>query len=187
MIKKDNPKKRKTENKKFVGKVKDTANKRNDSQKLADYLEIAILNHKGKNQGEIAEILSNKRSYTLSQQQISYDMKALKELWKRETVFDVDTEKGRLKSHIELLIKEAHIAWARSREDVVTVSEGFNGQGAFKSTTRKGQAGDPRFIAEIRALLKEYRDLFGIDPPKKIEGTGVGIFVLPVGVDVDKI
>lgn len=158
-------------------KKADTRNKRNEAQKLEDMVLIEILTHRGNNQTEIANAINEKRAkeekpYKLSQQQVSYDMAALKEMWKTSAIIDIDTEKGRVKSHLELLMKEAHSAWLRSQEDAVVHTEGFGPLGSTSQTRTEGQVGDARFIGEIRAILKQYADLFGIEAPKRSELTG---------------
>lgn len=146
--------------------------KRSATQALDDYVEIAKMVHRGGlTQKEIAKELSKKRPYTLTQQTISNDIAKLNELWKESAAVDIDTEKGKLKSHYEYLISEAYKAWDRSQQDAETIIEAETKDGTFTTTKREGQTGDSKFLAEIRALLAEYKALFGLDAPRKIAPT----------------
>lgn len=148
--------------------------KRTQAQAIEDYPEIERLSLQGLTQKEIAKELSKKRPYTLTQQTISNDMVRLREIWKESAAVDIETEKGKLKAHYEYLIAEAQKAWERSQQDAVTEIEAETEKGTFTTIKREGQAGDPRFLAEIRALRAEYKALFGLDAPKRSELTGAG-------------
>lgn len=73
---------------------------------------------------------------------------------------------------------ESMRAWERSKENGVseTVKDIEFGEGKIpaieKSTTTKGQCGDPRFLAEARAALEDIRDIWGANAPVKIEHSG---------------
>lgn len=80
------------------------------------------------------------------------------------------------------LFQEAMEAWERSKLDAVSkVSEVGGRSGAKKSTTTKGQAGDPRFIAEARAALADIRKIWGAntqaDAVEPIVNVGVQVDV----------
>jgi hypothetical protein len=146
--------------------------KRSPAQALEDYPVIERLALRGLTQKEIAKELSKIRPYSLTQQTISSDMVKLRELWKESSVIDIDVEKGKLKAHYEYLIAEAQKAWERSQKNAVTVTEAETEKGTFITTKTEGQVGDSRFLAEIRALRAEYKNLFGLDAPRKNEVTG---------------
>lgn len=141
--------------------------KRTQAQALEDYPIIAALTLRGDTQTEIAEKISSMRDYTITQQTISNDMKSLEKIWKESAAVDIDVEKGKLKAYYEHLISEAYKAWERSQQDAVKTREGENEKGSYSYTDREPQVGDARFLAEIRALLDQYEDLFGIKAPTK--------------------
>ena len=146
--------------------------KRSPAQTLEDYPEIERLALRGLTQKEIAKELSSKRTYSVTQQTISNDMVKLRQMWKESSVIDIDSEKGKLKAHYEYLISEAQKAWERSQQDAVTFTESDTPKGTISTTETKGQVGDGKFIGEIRALLAEYKNLFGLDAPRRQELTG---------------
>lgn len=150
--------------------------KRTEKQALDDYPVISALRGMGKNQTEIAVFLSEVRPYKLTQQTISNDIKKLEKFWEQNAVVKIDQEKGKLKTYYEYMIMEAHKAWERSQEDAVKEREGYNKtQGAYNYTDTEPQVGDPRFMGEIRALMADYAELFGLKPAKETPTVEVNI------------
>ena len=68
--------------------------KRTAAQISFDLVEIEALSLKGKNHYEIADELSKNRDYSLSRQQIQYDIRKLKKLWAREAALEIGTAKA---------------------------------------------------------------------------------------------
>jgi hypothetical protein len=168
-------------------KPRDTRNKRTAAQKLDDYAEIEELSHRGLNEGQIAKILSAKRPYTISRSQIQADSKKLEEIWKKNSAIDMDIEKGRMKAHYESLIAECYAMLDASKKDKIitttnavivggTVKDGKMDGGAIRERSvreqKEKQIGDIAIVKQIESLLREYKDLFGMDAPKRSEVTG---------------
>lgn len=61
---------------------------------------------------------------------------------------------------------EASLAWERSKEDAVTIATKESDGEEETTTTKKGQAGDPRYLEAIRGALKDIRDIWGVDLAK---------------------
>lgn len=79
----------------------------------------------------------------------------------------VEAMKAEQTAQLEHLLDEAVQAWERSRRPKVTTADGDD----VKTVTLE-TAGEPRFLAEARALLTSIRDLWGLDAPAKQEVTG---------------
>lgn len=66
------------------------------------------------------------------------------------------------------LRREASKGWRRSCEDAVEVIEEEGPKGVTRKTKRIGQAGDARFLGEIRKLRERDAKLVGLDAPTRI-------------------
>lgn len=149
--------------------------KRTSGERLADLPLIESLSLRGYNQKEIADYIAANRRYSITRQMVSYDLIDIQAKWEQEAGVNIKMERGKIKRHLELLIKTASDAWQSSiRTDVETIQEGvmLNGQptGAIKEIKKiKDEIGDPRFLAELRALVKQYTDLFGLDEVKRLD------------------
>lgn len=84
---------------------------------------------------------------------------------KRESALQLIDQFDRLEAAIE----QAWRGWERSQEDAVTVKESETVDGTFITKTAKGQSGDPRFLAEIRSLLQQQRELLGLSLKYDVE------------------
>lgn len=96
--------------------------KRNATEVEADRALVAKLYLQGKTQAEIAEELSSIRTYTLTQQTISDDLKALVKEWRKQRFDDIDELKGEEISRLNRVEAEAWSAWFRSCKKRVEVS-----------------------------------------------------------------
>jgi DNA-binding CsgD family transcriptional regulator len=67
----------------------------------------------------------------------------------------VDRQRGEQTDQLSHLLDEAMQAWELSQLDA-----------------HSGPAGDPKFLAEARALLADLRKLWGLDAPTKLEHAG---------------
>lgn len=80
--------------------------------------------------------------------------------------------------HLTHIFQEAMQGWERSKQEAVTTTEesgtgGENGGPWTKQGTRRqGQVGNPAFLAEARAALREIREMWGADSPKRIDIVG---------------
>lgn len=159
------------------------AKKRTRTQRLTDLIEIERLDQRNLTQQEIADVLAATREYKITQQMISEDMREIKALHEAGAAVKIDREKGKMKSHLEALIRENYEAWDRSQQDAVTITEkevfikgkkkgdDVSVPAIERTIQRKGQVGDPRFTGEVRALLKQYAELYGLEAAKKLEGS----------------
>jgi hypothetical protein len=132
---------------------------------------IAACYIQGQSQHEIAQKL------TITQQQVSYDLKALRALWLQESLQDFDARKALELQRIDAIERAAWEGWERSQQPrEMTLTEATEGGEVFapdgtllpKSPTRKasvrreGQAGDPRFLERIQKCIDQRCAILGL-------------------------
>jgi hypothetical protein len=152
--------------------------KRTNAERLTDLPLIESMSLAGRTQKEIAGFINVNRKYTVTQQMVSYDMKALQKIWAEASVVDIATEKGKVKRHLELLIGIAREAWERSIRTNITKTK----RATMITETSKEEIGDVRFLTEYRALVKQYSELFGLDAVKKLDVMSGGETMVNVNV-----
>lgn len=93
--------------------------------------------------------------------------------WRQKSFESVDKAKWRQLRDLEWIRNEAKAAWERSKLDAeaTKVSVGDEGGGKKVERVTKGQTGDPRYLAEIRATYEREAKLLGIDAPTKVAPT----------------
>jgi hypothetical protein len=149
-----------------------TGKRRSAAQLARDRRKTADLYLQGWLQADIAGFLG------ISQSTVSNDLKALQAEWLRSALLDFDEAKAREIAKIDRLEREYWAAWERSREDAETVRQegsrkGEGGEGLPPVDkvvkTRKGQAGDPRFLQGVQWCIDKRCKILGVDAPQKIE------------------
>ena len=148
-----------------------TAPKRTKFQREHDLNLISRRYLSGVYQADIAEELQ------LSQQQISYDLKTIRQRWLNASVENINEAKARELAKVDNLELEYWAAWKRSQEDAETVKQKGRAGGEKPDEiekTAKGQAGDPRFLAGVQWCIERRCAIMGIDAPKKTDLTSGG-------------
>lgn len=158
--------------------------KRNNAEIARDRRLIAHLYLNVKlSQAEIADELNRREDvgYTLTQQMVSYDLGVLEDEWMQSGLMDLNEAKARELARIDRLEVEYWEAWLRSCEDAETITE--RGKGARdepkpvsfeKTIQRKGQAGDPRFLAGIQWCIEQRCKILGLHAPQRSDITSGG-------------
>jgi len=142
-----------------------------------DRAELARLYCRGVGQGEIGQRLG------ISQQQVSYDLAAVRRDWLQSAVRDFDQAKAEQLGKIDGLEREAWDAWERSKRFKVTAITGTEEKTVAKTSdnspaapaetktkeeTRKtDQAGDPRFLDRVAWCISERCRILGLYAPTK--------------------
>jgi hypothetical protein len=118
----------------------------------------------------------------VSQQQVSYDLKALRKAWLASALRDFDALKSEQLARIDAVERAAWEAWERSRTPrTITVQETTQGEHpTTKASLRtKTQVGDARFLERVQKCLDQRADLLGFsttaDAPKAL---GMGLAAL---------
>lgn len=143
--------------------------RRSNGQLVRDRRRIADLYLKGWLQVDIADDVG------LHQSMVSRDLKAIQKQWINSTLVDFNEVRAREVAKIDQLEREHWMAWERSCLDAETTTEkGKAKQGQTKPESvektiqRKGQVGDPRFLAGIQWCIDRRIKLFGLDEPDRL-------------------
>lgn len=156
-----------------------TANKRTPFQIERDRLEIAQMYLRGKTQHEIATALvSPERGYILSQQMISYDLRAVQVQWQKSTLVNIDEIKGRELARVDTLELEYWEAWERSKlnaEVRITRQRGKRAKDdkaipeeVERTERTEGRTGNPAFLNGVQWCIEQRCKIFGLYAPEKI-------------------
>ena len=163
--------------------------KRRDAAQLArDRRRIAEMYLHGVLQADIADELH------IDQSTVSRDLKALQDEWRASSLVDINEAKSRELARIDELERTYWDGWQRSKEDAeiqrTRATDTQRGGKRYEAGTEKrGQVGDPRFLAGVGWCIERRCKLIGIDAPTKQEITGSdgGPVVIAIGgIDPDK-
>jgi hypothetical protein len=124
--------------------------------------EVAQRYLRGENQYQIAEVVG------VTQQQVSLDLKAIREAWLQSAIRDFDEAKSEQLAKIDVIEAEAWQAWERSRQPrEVTLTEQTEGErGSRKASVRReGRAGDPRFLERVQKCIEQRCTILGFGTP----------------------
>jgi hypothetical protein len=115
-------------------------------------------------QVQIAEQLGVK------QPTVSADLRAVREEWRRSSIRDFDQAVEVELKKLELLEREAWLAWERSQEpqESTRVTNDGSGKGKKAEKTVRRTPGDPRFLDQIHKCIAARRALLGLDAPTRI-------------------
>jgi hypothetical protein len=124
--------------------------------------QVAHLYLKGEMQTQIAQRLG------VDQSMISLDLKALRAAWLQSALRDWDALKSIELAKIDLVELEAWQAWERSKQPrEVIVSEVTEGRSRRGTRRVEGQAGDPRYLAEVQKCIAKRCEILGLNAPQK--------------------
>jgi hypothetical protein len=113
---------------------------------------------------------------------------------------DFNEAKARELAKIDKLEREYYAGWRRSCEDEETTRQATKGKvvkrkdeegelvserPAEVTRTRKGQAGDPRFLAGVERCIERRCKILGIDAPTRHEIKANNIKITLGGVDLE--
>lgn len=154
-------------------------NKRTQAQRAADLVQIENLHLRGKTQIEIAEIISSQRPYTLSRQQVDYDLRSLTKMWLAEATAERDSAMAKELATIRALQAECWAAWEQSKSERTKARQETGGKGkdgkatVTKASMEKEQRdGNPAFLQAVLSCIDRRCKLLGLDAPAKSELTG---------------
>lgn len=145
--------------------------KRNKEQKRVDYDKISNLYLQGVSQSNIAKIVG------LSQSQVANDLEAVRQIWIKETIIEIDAIKAEQLKKIDWLEQEYRQAWEKSKRirQVKTKRGGLanntpTGRGQFEIIEEE-DLGDTRYGQRIEWCIMERLKITGGYAPKKIAET----------------
>jgi len=155
--------------------------KRNRAEREFDRREMAALYLRGMTQQEIADHVNTdkKRKYTLSQQQVSYDLLKIQEHWREATVMDLTEAKTIELARIDALEREYWAAWEKScgperttRQEGVPI-RGLDGKLKEEPQiikiiqSSRASSGNSAFLRGVQECIKMRITLLGLDAPIK--------------------
>jgi hypothetical protein len=141
---------------------------------------VQMLLLQGMSQRAICEALKRSGVKHASLATIRGDTQWLEEQWRKNFVEDRAAAKRQQLAAYRFLMTKAWDAFSRSQKDDVTVTEKtFQAEDGSKIVERtertRGQAGSPHLLGEIRAILGQIDDLYGLSEVKvtgEIDVTG---------------
>jgi len=161
--------------------------RRSKSQIARDRAVMARMYLHGALQIEIAEKLG------LSQGTVSRDLKMIQAEWLEGAEEDVKKIKARELARIDELERTYWQAWADSCEDaeMERAKQASGASGEMRAEIikeKRGQSGNPSFLAGVERCIKMRIDVVGLEAPKKTEltGEGGGEVVIKVVYDDDE-
>jgi hypothetical protein len=98
---------------------------------------------------------------------ISRDLAAIKEQWRKSAVRDFDEAKGRELDKLDLVEKEAWLAWERSKEEGSRKRTTGDGE----ETTKEKRDGNPSFLEAVLKCIAKRCAILGLDSPLKVAPT----------------
>jgi hypothetical protein len=143
------------------------APKRTAFQREADLERISEMYLKGKTQQEIADATG------VRQQQITYDLKTIRQRWIASSVRNFDEERGIALAKIDALERAAWDAWEKSCEEKTRKSIQQNAFGdKTSSVTTETLLGNPAYLQIVDRCIERRCKLLGLDAPVRTEVTG---------------
>lgn len=159
-------------------------NKRTPDQVERDRVEIAKRVLRGELQADIA------RDLGVSQQQVSYDLKIIRQRWKQAQLESMDARIAQTLAEINMVKQEAWKGWDSSRQvkETTTHEEGGGGdKGAWEKTSVKREvtSGNPAFLGQILECIKQRSILQGLPTELKYQDLNAAIArVAQAGYDI---
>ena len=162
--------------------------KRTGVEREADLILEARMYLEGHSQAEIADHICDIRHYDISAQQVSQDMKKVRQRWVDSQLRDFDQAKAHELSKIDNLEREYWEAWRKSLELATEIfsekeegnMQSTNAQGVVagtvkpiysKSKVKKKETqtfGEPRYLEGIRWCIDKRCKIFGLDAPSRV-------------------
>lgn len=165
------------------------ANKRTSTQINYDRTEIARLYLRGWSQNAIGDKLE------MTQQMVSYDLKALQKEWQKSALVDIDAAKSHELARIDELERTYWTEWEASKEERETTTtkavQGAVGGDKLpkrqEATIRKEKRlGDPAYLRGVQWCIERRSAIMGFDAPKENKTNLSGELDLKHSIDPDQ-
>ena len=145
------------------------APKRTKFEREKDLLAISRMYLQGITQAEIGQRLG------VSQPQISYDLKVLRNRWLKSSIINIDEVKARELARIDHLEREYWEAWDKSKSPIKTKASKKVGGETIESTIQgETGTGDPRYLSGVQWCINKRCDVLGLNAPSKTDITSGG-------------
>jgi hypothetical protein len=155
---------------------KDTKNKRTKAQRENDLLFISDLYVKNYSYRAIADKLNEVRPYSITFQQVSYDVKKLLEQWQAEHNEKIDAYKIEQLKKLDQLESEYWQAWERSKEEfrkktIKGKKTGGKATPTEQTLHTEERNGNPAYLAGVERCIERRAKLLGLTVDK-VEHSG---------------
>jgi transposase-like protein len=107
------------------------------------------------------------RDLGISQQQVSYDLKAIRAQWLASSVRDFDAAKAQELARVDEVERAAWAGWTRSQKDKEIEFEEEGPKGSRSGNRKEGQSGNPAFLQVILSCISKRCEILGLDAPKR--------------------
>ena len=153
--------------------------KRTQKQILDDMEIVEDMWVKGHSQREIAEHISSIRPYTISREQIRYEMQRMNKTLKTRQIRAPAVSKAQALRRCDFIYRTAYEAYLKSTEPSQSIRREFGGEGEGEGTkeklsktvreSEKREAGNPQFLALMLKVEEHRARLEGTMAPTKGE------------------
>ena len=156
------------------GKLGRTGFKRSTEQRERDLRDIAHWSLLGHSQTEMARRISEDtdptRSYTISFDTVSKDMKVVLDRWESNAIESIDKAKAKQMRRLDLLFSEAYVEWERSKTDRVKQTqkkitgewEGIPTERSESTVVIEPKAGSPALMGKMIDIIDRQNRVLGI-------------------------
>lgn len=125
------------------------------------------------------------QAFELNQGTICRDLAAIRLAWMESSVRDFDAHKAQELAKIDEIERAAWIGWSKSQEPAESVHAEEFGEKKKSSVTRKGQAGDPRFLKVVLECVQRRCAILGLDAEKRLKISGLDAYAKLSDADLD--
>lgn len=150
----------------------DTSNKRTETQRESDRVEIARRYLRGETQSAIGVALG------MTQQMVSYDLSIIEKRWQAAAIHDITEAKARELAKIDHLEVTYWEAWERSLEPFKSSTVKARGgvkdakpQTAEQMTKTEERNGSATYLVGVQWCVDRRCKLLGLDAPVKMDHT----------------
>ena len=159
--------------------------KRTADEALRDRADVARMRLDGLTQSQIAEEITRLRSYSVSQQTITADLKAVRDEWLNISIDNYDKTRQIEITRLEQEEKFAIGAWYRStikgkkRERTRTgTTDGKPFEEFMQETEEEESAGNPAFLQRLESIRQRRCAILGFNAQQRSENINVAIETL---------
>ena len=159
--------------------------KRTADEALRDRADVARMRLDGLTQSQIAEEITRLRSYSISQQTITADLKAVRDEWLNISIDNYDKTRQIEITRLEQEEKFAIGAWYRStkkgkkRERTRTgTTDGKPFEEFMQETEEEESAGNPAFLQRLESIRQRRCAILGFNAQQRSENINVAIETL---------
>ena len=159
--------------------------KRTPDEVMRDRADIARMRLDGLTQTQIAEEITRLRDYSLSQQTIALDLKAVRDGWLNSSIDNYDKTRQIELTRLEQEEKFAIGAWYRSakkgrkKERTRTrTTDGKPFEEFMQETEEEESAGNPAFLQRLESIRQRRCAILGFDSWQRSENINVAIETL---------